>query len=562
MSKNIYITATEANTKIISIVISTLNILNHRFQKVGFFRPIVKSSEVIGEDIKLISSQFNIELDYKSMYGITSDEIAVYNSTLDTSGMFSAIIEKYKLLEQECDFILVEGSDYSSHLNSFEFGFNLMIANNLACPIITVVSAKNRSVTQTVEATKLISQIILSEKSKQLGSIVIGANAEDMSAIKSALQVTSLKDQLSFVIPDYNKSIINPIEQFSSYVNIEELIKKIETTTCDIVTPIMFEYTLFNMSKENRKHIVLPEGDDDRVLKAVSILLKKDVVDITLLGNKNEIAVKASALNINLEGANIIDPATTKLMGDYATEYYNLRKHKGISMETAIETMHDVSYFGTMMVHRGVADGMVSGAAHTTQHTIRPAFEFIKTKPRVSIVSSSFFMCLQDRVLVYGDCAVNPNPNAEQLADIAISSAHTAAMFGMDPHIAMLSYSTGVSGKGDDVEKVRDATNIIKEHNPKLKIEGPIQYDAAVDAAVAKIKMPDSKVAGKANVFIFPDLNAGNITYKAVQRSANALAIGPVLQGLNKPVNDLSRGCLIDDIVNTVVITAIQAQHV
>ena len=259
---------------------------------------------------------------------------------------------------------------------------------------------------------------------------------------------------------------------------------------------------------------------------------------------------------------NIIDPYDNDLINEYAAEYYQQRKHKGITKEMARDVMYDVSYLGTMMVHKGHADGMVSGAVHTTQHTIRPAFEFIKTKPGVSIVSSSFLMSFEDKVLVYGDCAVNPNPNAEQLADIAISSAETAKNFGIEPRIAMLSYSTGSSGKGTDVEKVRSAAEIVKQRRPDLKTEGPIQYDAAIDASVAKTKLPDSDVAGKATIFIFPDLNTGNNTYKAVQRSANAVAIGPVLQGLNKPVNDLSRGCLVADIVNTVVITAIQAQGV
>jgi phosphate acetyltransferase len=279
------------------------------------------------------------------------------------------------------------------------------------------------------------------------------------------------------------------------------------------------------------------------------------------LGNEDDIYRRASELRVNLKGASIIDPFDNDLIGDYAATYYKLRKQKGITKEQAKELMYDVSYLGTMMVYKGHADGMVSGASHTTLHTIRPAFEFVKTKPGISIVSSSFLMCLEDRVLVYGDCAVNPNPNAEQLADIAISSSETAKMFGIEPRIAMLSYSTGKSGKGADVEKVRKATEIVRKRRPDLKTEGPIQYDAAVDKNVAKTKIPTSDVAGKATIFIFPDLNTGNNTYKAVQRSANVVAIGPILQGLNKPVNDLSRGCLVADIVNTVVITAIQAQE-
>ncbi|MBL0712076.1 MAG: phosphate acetyltransferase, partial [Desulfosarcina sp.] len=285
-----------------------------------------------------------------------------------------------------------------------------------------------------------------------------------------------------------------------------------------------------------------------------------DVARLTLLGDPSAIESKATFLGLPLKNVEIINPAESDHLQTYVETYFELRHHKGINMEMAQDAMSDYSYFGTMMVHLGHADGMVSGAVNTTAHTIRPAFEFIRTKPGVSIVSSVFFMCLKDRVLVYGDCAINPNPNAEQLADIAVSSAETAAMFGVEPRVAMLSYSTGQSGRGAEVDKVRQATDIARSRRPDLKIEGPIQYDAAIDASVARTKLPDSEVAGKATVFIFPDLNTGNNTYKAVQRSAGAIAVGPVLQGLNKPVNDLSRGCLVADIVNTVAITAIQAQ--
>ena len=265
-------------------------------------------------------------------------------------------------------------------------------------------------------------------------------------------------------------------------------------------------------------------------------------------------------LGLDLSEAHLVDPSEGELFERFALEYTELRKHKGMTVDRAREIVRSVSYFGTMMVQLGLADGMVSGAAHTTAHTIKPSFEIIKTVPDVSVVSSVFLMCLEDRVLVYGDCAVNPDPTAEQLADIAISSAATAAQFGVEPRIAMLSYSTGESGSGADVDKVRRATEIVRERRPDLSVEGPIQYDAAVDASVAQTKLPDSAVAGRATVFIFPDLNTGNNTYKAVQRSAGAVAVGPVLQGLRKPVNDLSRGALVQDIVNTVAITAIQAQ--
>jgi phosphate acetyltransferase len=326
----------------------------------------------------------------------------------------------------------------------------------------------------------------------------------------------------------------------------------------------MFEFRILQQARQNRKHIVLPEGEEERILKATEILYRRNVVDITLLGDEKRVREKISILGLKMDSINIIEPEKSDYLDDFVKTYYEIRKHKGITMEHAYDTMCDVSYFGTMMVRKGIADGMVSGSVHSTAATIKPAFEIIKTKPGFSIVSSSFFMCLRDKVLVYGDCAINPDPNAAQLAEIAISSALTAKTFGVEPLVAMLSYSTGESGKGADVDKVREATKIAKEKAqnefPGLKIEGPIQYDAAVDAAVAKTKLPKSDVAGKATVFIFPDLNTGNNTYKAVQRSAGAIAVGPVLQGLNHPVNDLSRGCLVTDIVNTVALTAIQAQ--
>ncbi len=316
---------------------------------------------------------------------------------------------------------------------------------------------------------------------------------------------------------------------------------------------------IFRRARDNRRHIVLPEGTDERILRATEILLLRGVVDITLLGDPEEVRRRASELGLSLEGAAIVDPLTSEWRDGFVRKYCELRKHKGVTEDAARDTIADVSYFATMMVFEGKADGMVSGAAHTTQHTIRPAFEIIKTKPGCALVSSVFLMCLEDRVLVYGDCAVNPDPTAEQLAHIAVSSAETSRMFGIEPLVAMLSYSTGESGKGEDVERVREATAKARELSPDLKIEGPIQYDAAADAGVAKAKLPGSQVAGHATVFVFPDLNTGNNTYKAVQRTANAVAIGPVLQGLKKPVNDLSRGCTIPDIVNTVAITAIQA---
>ncbi|MCY2687150.1 phosphate acetyltransferase [Salinimicrobium sp. TH3] len=366
----------------------------------------------------------------------------------------------------------------------------------------------------------------------------------------------------SNIYADSTQKIETSISTFEKYINMDPLIERFARLQPSGITPRMFQYSLVKRAQQQRKHIVLPEGTDERILTAASRLIAMDIVDLTILGDEEEIRkmIMNLALPIDFEKLNIINPTKSEYFDDYVKTFYELRKHKNINMDIARDLMSDVSYFGTMMIYKGHADGMVSGAAHTTQHTIRPALQFIKTKPGVSVVSSVFFMCLEDRVSVFGDCAINPNPTAEELAEICISSAESSKAFGIEPKIAMLSYSSGSSGKGEDVDRVREATEIVRKKRPDLKIEGPIQYDAAVDRNIGKSKLPGSEVAGQASVLIFPDLNTGNNTYKAVQRETGALAIGPMLQGLNKPVNDLSRGCTVDDVFNTVILTAIQAQ--
>lgn len=351
---------------------------------------------------------------------------------------------------------------------------------------------------------------------------------------------------------------------FQSHIRATEIMSQISAFETTLLTPRMFQFSLIQKVRKARKTIVLPEGTDERILKATSRLLAMDLVDLVLLGKPTLIKQKAAELGLAIDWhrVKLINPTEDEHFEAYASTYYELRKHKNVNLDMARDVMADVSYFGTMMIYKGHADGMVSGAMHTTSHTILPALQFIKTKPGVSVVSSVFFMCLPDRVSVFGDCAINPNPTAEELAEIAISSAKSSAAFGIEPRIAMLSYSSGSSGKGVDVDRVRTATEMVRAKRPDLKIEGPIQYDAAVDPLVGKSKLPNSEVAGNASVLIFPDLNTGNNTYKAVQRETGAMAIGPMLQGLNKPVNDLSRGCTVDDVFNTVVLTAIQAQGI
>jgi phosphate acetyltransferase len=365
------------------------------------------------------------------------------------------------------------------------------------------------------------------------------------------------------IYASHTKKIVLSLDTFDTYVNVEGLTNRLTSYNSVKLTPSMFQYNLLQKAKLHRKHIVLPEGNDERILQAAARLQLLNIVDLTLLGDKESMQQKCDriGLQIDMSKINIINPENSIYNDAFATTLFNARKHKGMTETTANDLARDVSYFGTLMILNGLADGMVSGAVHTTMHTIKPALQLIKTKPGVSVVSSVFFMCLSDRVSVMGDCAVNPNPNAEQLSEIAISSAQSAEAFGIEAKVAMLSYSSGSSGKGEEVEKVRKATEIAKAKKPDLKIEGPIQYDAAVDMDVAKTKMPNSKVAGQASVLIFPDLNTGNNTYKAIQRETGALAIGPMLQGLNKPVNDLSRGCTVDDIFNTVLLTTIQAHQ-
>ncbi len=694
MSKNLYLAAAETDSGKSLIVLGVMNILLSNLSKVGLFRPIVHLDEKVDHDINLVQKKFNLPYNHDEMYGLTSDEAFDLIQAGDIDSLYGNILNKYKQLESQCDFVLIEGTDFKGSLSPFEFDFNARVANHLGAPVLAVVNANTKSVVDISDTIQLIKTVLRREKTTYKGVFVNRAKITDLKEIKAIVDKVSEIGELRFIIPEQSSLQKLTIRRVSKALNakriygddlvldydindfkigamsIENLLKStnngtliilpgdrtdiligllmtlmsdnfpkiagiiltcglnpapevlklikgikklpvailsVETETYEtalkissirstltpdnerrmamalghfeeavdrikikelvslktegVLTPLMFEYELFERARSNRKHIVLPEGDDDRILLAAELLLRRNVVDITILGNEEEIYKKAETLHLKLDGVNIIDPYDNDLINDYAATYYNLRKEKGITREMAHDIMHDVSYLGTMMVHKGHADGMVSGAAHTTQHTIRPAFEFIKTKPSFSIVSSCFFMCFSDRVLVYGDCAINPNPNDEQLADIAISSADTARMFGIEPRIAMLSYSTGESGKGADVNKVRSATEIARKRRPDLKIEGPIQYDAAFDPTVARQKMPNSEVAGKATVYIFPDLNTGNNTYKAVQRAAGAVAVGPVSQGLNKPVNDLSRGCLVKDIVNTVLITAIQAQQ-
>jgi phosphate acetyltransferase len=666
------------------VALGLMELLSPRVDRLGFFRPIVPSGD--GDpQIDLVRRRYQVEAEPDEMRALTQEEASAIPAYDE---LRKRVVAEYKALEPRFDFILCEGTDFTSATSALDYGLNADLANELGAPVLVVV--KGGTPDETVASVRaarnslkhkgctifgvlvnrvpeeLVDEVrrkvaeqdgdepvyvvperpelaypTIAEVAAELDANVIAGSDDQLDrevrdirvaamsvehfiedlvdgtlvvvpADRPDILVASLASMVSPAIPtvagvlvsgdypltdtlrrllesapfpvvetqkpvhvaaaavqsvrplirpDSERKIATALGAFDSGVDTAELDRRIALERPARVTPIMFEYELIERAKASRRHIVLPEGDDDRVLRGAEILLRRGVVDVTILGKPAEVKSRAAAIGVDLEGIELLDPETSSHRDDFAKRYFELRKHRGVTEDVAYDMVVDPSYFGTLMVAAGAVDGMVSGAAHTTADTIRPAFEIIKARQGVSVISSVFFMCLADRVLVYGDCAVNPNPEVAQLADIAISSAETATNFGIDPRIAMLSYSTGESGKGPGVTVVREATDIVKERRPDLKVEGPIQYDAAVDEAVASLKMPGSEVAGQATVFIFPDLEAGNVAYKAVQRSANAVAIGPVLQGLNKPVNDLSRGCTITDIVNTVAITAIQAQQ-
>ena len=694
MSKAIYIATVESDSGKSLISLGLLRMMLTKSTKVGYFRPIINELDNNGYDehTNTAINFFNLDTDYKDCYAYKQNEVVALLSEGKEDEVIQTVIEKYKKLEANYDYVLVEGTDFSGEGGFTELDVNLMIAKNLNIPALIVGSGNGKKKKDFINTMQLSYNSFISKEVDVIGIVANKIEEDEVAYIREELiksfpkelqidiipkidflafptvkeVVQALKGRVLFgeqfldnaigsystgamqlrnyltrikenalvitpgdradiilgalqanasknypkiagiiltgtIIPEesilkliegvqstvpiisvdggtfgisnkigavkskiyftHHKKIVLSLDTFDRYVNAEGLTNTLTSYKSDKLTPSMFQYNLLQKARIIKKHIVLPEGEDERILKAAARLQLLNIVDLTLLGDRNAIQLKCDriGLQIDLDALNILNPEGSIHNKDFATTLFEARKHKGMSETTAKDLVHDVSYYGTLMILNGLADGMVSGAIHTTMHTIKPALQLIKTKPGVSVVSSVFFMCLSDRVSVMGDCAVNPNPNAEQLSEIAISSAASAEAFGIEAKVAMLSYSSGSSGKGEEVEKVRKATELAKAKKPDLKIEGPIQYDAAVDMSVAKTKMPNSEVAGQASVLIFPDLNTGNNTYKAIQRETGALAIGPMLQGLNKPVNDLSRGCTVDDIFNTVLLTAIQA---
>ena len=694
MSKAIYIATVESDSGKSLISLGLLRMMLTKSTKVGYFRPIINEFDNNGYDehTNTAINFFNLDTNYKDCFAYKQSEVVALLSEGKEDEVIQKVIEKYKKLEANYDYVLVEGTDFSGEGGIIELDINLMIAKNLNIPALIVGSGNGKKKKDFINTMQLSYNSFISKEVDVIGIVANKIEEDEVDYIRKELiksfpeqlqidiipkidflafptvkeVVQALKGRVLFgaqfldnaigsystgamqlrnyltrikenalvitpgdradiilgalqanasknypkiagiiltgtIIPEesilkliegvqstvpivsvdggtfgisnkigavkskiyatHNKKILLSLDTFDTYVNAEGLTNILTSYQSNKLTPSMFQYNLLQKARIIKKHIVLPEGEDERILRAAARLQMLNIVDLTLLGDQNTIQLKCDqiGLQIDLDALNILNPEDSIYNKDFATTLFEARKHKGMSEATANDLVHDVSYYGTLMILNGLADGMVSGAIHTTMHTIKPALQLIKTKPGVSVVSSVFFMCLSDRVSVMGDCAVNPNPNAEQLSEIAISSAASAEAFGIEAKVAMLSYSSGSSGKGEEVEKVRKATELAKAKKPNLQIEGPIQYDAAVDMSVAKTKMPNSEVAGQASVLIFPDLNTGNNTYKAIQRETGALAIGPMLQGLNKPVNDLSRGCTVDDIFNTVLLTAIQA---
>jgi phosphate acetyltransferase len=696
MANSLYIAAVAPGSGKSIVALGIMEMLSRRIRRLGYFRPVVPSAAEPDNNIRLIKSRYQLDMAYEEMFAYTHKDARNLVAEGQIETLLKNILNKFKALEDRCNFVLCEGTDFTGVGSAFEFEFNADVANNLGSAILMLVNGSGKSPDETVDAAQVARESFEDKGCTVVATIINRVDHNQIADVKDQIKKAGLGTQPIYILPEapslgkptvgeiarslnaqilqggpkgLNRDVLDfkvaamnvphfldriedgdliitpgdradvilaslattisdtspniagllltgglmpedPVQRmiqgfkkyspisvtlvgtdtyttalnasavrpaltpendrkiatalgvFESHVDIQELEDRIQVVRSHRVTPMMFEYELIERAKADRRRIVLPEGAEERILRAAEILMRRGVADLTLLGNPEEIKTKIGSLGLNLDEIEIIDPHTSEHRRDFAQTYYDLRKHKGISEEMAQDTVSDVNFFGTLMVYKDLADGMVSGSIHTTGETILPALQIIRARPGFSVVSSVFLMCLADRVLVYGDCAVNPDPNAEQLAEIAISSAETASIYGIEPRIAMCSYSTGESGKGADVDKVRQATRIARERRPDLKIEGPIQYDAAVDAGVARTKMPESEVAGRASVFIFPDLNTGNNLYKAVQRSAKAVAIGPILQGLKKPVNDLSRGCTIPDIVNTVAITAIQAQAV
>jgi phosphate acetyltransferase len=539
MGKSIFLAATDQATERPAAVEAFLKYCSGTGKKPGYFKTIVKDPDNC-ERIKGLATKLGVAP--RDVYGLSLQEAVTYLNSGREASLIEEVLGRFSSLAGRFDCVLIEGADLQDVVAYVLQGVDAKLAANLASPVVVLSSSGACLAASGARYYK-------SNFAEVLAVVLAGsatvAEAKDIDLLKE-IEVIATKP--------------------SDYASLPEVIvKKLETFTPSVVTPKRFEYDLIERARSPKQRIVLPEGDDDRILQAADDILRRGFADIIILGQIEAIKAKAGELKLgHLDKAQLIDLKTAPFRKELIDQFVEIRKSKGVTPEEADKQLDDRNWFATMMVKAGKADGMVSGAAGTTAATIRPALSIIKTKPGCSIASSVFLMCMQDRVLVFGDCAINTNPTPQQLAEIAIISAQTAKAFGVEPRVAMLSYSTGTSGTGPDVDAIHEATKIalesVEKLFPGLPLDGPMQFDAALDPRTAKGKMPNSKVAGKATVLIFPSLNAGNIGYKAVQRTSGAVAVGPIIQGLKAPVNDLSRGCTVPDIINTVAITAVQAQ--
>lgn len=569
MANTLFLMSTEPQSGKGIAAFGILDCMQRAGKKVAFFRPVISDPRTPGKDDELLArliAHFKPSFSYSDAFAMTLAGARQRINAGKESQVYDEIMAKCRKLEATHDFVLVIGSDFYGKNPMLEYTVNAQAAADLGAPALLLMKGAGRTAGDLIESARTSIRELRASAVEVFGCMLNWSQLGAAEARNFAEGVHTAPEGQNtpnvYVMPesgDASASAADAIAYFNGNADGKAFVEALGAYTVTTVTPKNFEFALMERAKKHKMRIVLPEGTDDRILTAASEVDQRGVASIILIGDETSIKKRLGELKLPFNGT-IVSPETCPKFDAYADAYYEARKSKGMTPEKAREVMRDVSYFGTMMVWQDDADGMVSGAINTTAHTIKPAFEFVKKKPGVSTVSSIFLMCMKDRVLAFGDCAVNPNPIPAQLASIAVNSAETAKVFGVEPRVAMLSYSTGTSGKGPDVDAVVEATKIAQEMAPDLALEGPLQYDAAVDMAVAKTKLPGSRVAGKATVFIFPDLNTGNNTYKAVQRSANAVAVGPILQGLNKPVNDLSRGCLVPDVVNTIAITAVQAQ--
>lgn len=458
--------------------------------------------------------------------------------------------------------VVIVGTDKSPVNDPALFAFNADVAADLKAPVLLAVCTINRTPEQVRFTVEASTATIEAAGTKVVGVFITGCKDDQPEALHAEFADYPVP---VWTLPavDFSEegAVAKASEAFSFNVDTADLLAAIDAPFEVPTTPYAFQYSLLGKAKADRKTIVLPEGEEDRIIKAADYLLERDVVDLIIVGDENAILARGEELGLkSLSKAKFQAMDDEEVLTPMVAKLCELRAKKGMTEDQARKQLTDASYFGTMLVVLGLADGLVSGSVNSTANTVRPALQVIKTKPGTSLVSGAFLMCFKDHVAVFSDCAINLNPNAEQLAEIAIQSAETAKAFGLEPKVGMLSYSTLGSGKGPDVDLVEAATAIVKDKAPELAVVGSIQFDAAWSPTVAATKAKGDPVAGHVNVFVFPDLCAGNIGYKAVQRSSGAVAVGPVLQGLNRPVNDLSRGATVQDIINTVALTAIEAQ--